>query len=101
MSLSWGPSNEELMNAQSHQFSANLDNPPLVDQLVGKDSDDSDESEVEDDEDNFGHLYNLVEAAHLIDSYRTDKDIVPLLEDTTLHEKGSTPNNSPQKRSCL
>lgn len=89
------------MNAQSHHFSANSesDNPPLADQLGGKDEDDSDESEVEDDEgmdDHFGHLFDLAEAAHLVDVYHTDEDIVPLLEDITLHER-STCNNSPRK----
>jgi hypothetical protein len=106
MPSSWGPSNEELTNAQSHQFSANLDNLPLVDPLGGEDKDDSDESEVEDDEDmddHFGHLFDLAEAAHFVDVYHTDEGIAPLCEDITLHasHSSSTPNNSPRKRSHL
>jgi hypothetical protein len=94
------------MSAQSHKFSANLDNAPSVDQLAGKHDDYSDESEVEDDEgidDHFSHLYDLAEAAHLADFYHTDDDIMPPVEDITLHwhEEGSTPNNSPRKRSRL
>jgi hypothetical protein len=94
----WGPSNEELTSAQTHNFSANLDTPPVVNELGG-DNRDSDESEGEDDEsmdDRFGHLFDLAEVAHLVDFYHTDENISPLLEDITLHEN-STPNSSPQK----
>ncbi len=99
----WGPSDEELMSAQSYQFSATADSDnPLVDQS-GQDDDDSDESEVEDDEgmdDHFGHLFDLAEAAHLADVYHTGE--WPLLEDVTatLH-KDLTPYNSPRKCSHL
>ena len=81
-----------------------MDNPPSVDPFGGKDNDDGDGSEVEDDkgmDDHFGHLYNLAEAAYLVDFYYTNEDIVPLLEDITLHENGLTPNNSPRKHSHL
>jgi len=98
----WGPSDEELLNAQAHQFSANLDTPPTADQSGG-DNCDSDESEGEEDEgidDHFGHLFDLAEAAHFVDVYHTDEDIAPLLDDITLHES-STPNSSPRKRNHL
>jgi hypothetical protein len=91
----WGPSDEELMNARSHQFSANLDTSLSVDQ-PGKGDDSSDGSEVEDDEgmdDHIGHLFDLAETAHLADVYHTSE--VPLLQE------GLTPNNSPRKRSHL
>jgi hypothetical protein len=62
----------------------------LGDQLSGKDEDDSDESEVDDEgvdmDDQVGHLFDLAEAAHLVDVYHTDEDI-PLLENITLHER--------------
>lgn len=93
----WGPSDEELMNARSHHFSANFDTPPSVGKSDGKDDDDSDESEVHDDEgmdDHFGHLFDLAEAAHLADVYHTDEEDVSLLEYIT-------PNNSPRKRRRL
>ena len=69
----------------------------------GGDNCDSDESEGEDGEgidDHFGHLFDLAEAAHVVDVYHTDEDISPLLDDITLHES-STPNSSPQKRNHL
>jgi hypothetical protein len=107
----WGPSDEELNDARSYRFSASSDSPRSVDQLGGKDDDDSDEFEVEDDEDmddHFGHLFDLAEAAHLADVYHTDEGTdttEPLLNDITIHE-GSTPNtstsnSSPRKRSRL
>jgi hypothetical protein len=100
MPHSWGPSDEELTNARTHQFSANLD---AVNQVAGKDDHDSDESESDDDEgmdDHFDHLFDLAEAAHLVDVYHTDEDISPLLEDVTLHAS-STPTHSPRKRNHL
>jgi len=96
----WGPSDEELTNAQTHQFYANLDTLPSVDQLDGQDDHDSDESEGENDEgmdDHFGHLFDLAEAAHLVDVYHTDADILPLVEDI----ESPTPTNSPRKRNHL
>ena len=106
------------MDAQSRRFSASSDGPRSdgsVDQLGplgGEDDDDSDESEVEDNEDtdNLGHLFDLAEAAHLADVYHTDEEIVSLRtlvprDIITIHRLGdstpSTPNSSPQKRSCL
>lgn len=103
----WGPSDEELMDAQSYQFSASSDGPQSVDQSGGKDDDDSDGSEVGDDEeidDHFGHLLDLAEAAHLVDAYHTDEGTVPLLEDivlVTLHEDSTPNSSSPRKRSRL
>ena len=103
MPYSWGLSDEELTNAQTHQFSANLDIPPLVDQIASKDDDDSDESEGDDDggmDDHCSHLFDLAEAAHLVDVYHTDEDISPLLGGVTLHAS-STPTHSPRKRNHL
>ncbi|SRR6266849_7905444 len=105
MSLAWGPSDEELINVQSHHISANLDCPicsPSANQLGGKgedESDNSEESKVEKEgmDDHFGHLFNHAEAAHLVDVYHTNGDIEPLLEDIMY----STSNNSSWKRSHL
>ena len=100
MPYSWGPSDKELTNAQTHQFSANLDTPSSVDQIA---SNDSDESEGDDDggmDDHFSHLFDLAEAAHLVDVYHTDEDIAPLLEGVALHAS-STPTHSPWKRNHL
>jgi hypothetical protein len=109
MPLVWGPSDEELTDAQSYQFSASMDGPRSVDQLGGKDDDEidnSDEFEVEDDEgtdDHFGHLFELVEVANLADVYHSDGGIVSLLEDVMLHEGSNQtiPSSSPRKRSRL
>lgn len=107
----WGPSDEELNDARSYWFSASLDSPHSVDQLDGKNDDNSDESEVEDDKDmnnHFGHLFDLAEAAHLADVYHTNKGtntIEPLHNDIIIHKGStpntSTPNSSPRKCSHL
>ena len=100
MPSNWGPSDEELINARSHRFSASLDSLHSEDQLGGKDDDDNDASEVEDDEgmdDHIGYLFDLAEAAHF---HHSDEGIISLLEDITLHD-GSTSNHSPRKRSHL
>jgi hypothetical protein len=88
------------MDAQIDQFSANYNTPLPVDPSSGNDDHDSVESEGEDDggvDDGVGNLFDLAEAAHLVDAYHADEDIIPLLEDFTF----STPNNSPQKRNHL
>lgn len=103
MPLHWGPSDKELINARSYQFSANSDSLPFVDQSDDISHDGSDESEVEDDG-GMNDLLDLAEAAHLVDVYRlTDEDIVPLQEVITygLHDEGSSSNTSPRKRSHL
>jgi hypothetical protein len=91
----WGPSNEELTNAQTHQFSASYDSIAPLDQISDEDNRDSAESEAEGDggtDDHFANLFDLAEAANLVDVYHAD--IIPLVEDFGL----STPNNSPRKR---
>ena len=55
------------------------------------DEETNDEEGMDDD---FSHLCDLAESAHLVDVYHTDADIIPLLEDFTLQET-STRNNSP------
>ena len=42
----WGPLNEELMNVQMYQFSANYDTIPQLDQISDEDNRDSDELEA-------------------------------------------------------
>ena len=74
------------MDARSHQFIANSDNPcsdsvDWLGPLGGNDNDDSDEVEDNKDVDNLGHLFDLVEAAHLADDYHADEEIESLLQD--------------------
>ena len=91
----WGPSDEELMNARSYHFSENFNISPSA----SNDDDESNESEVEGDEDmgdDFVHLFDLAEAAHLVEVYHTDENILPSLEDITLHS-----THSPRKCSHL
>ena len=98
----WGPSDEELTNVQKHQFSANRDTMPPGDRVGGeyRESDDEESDDEEGMDDDFSHLCDLAESAHLVDVYHTDADITPLLEDFTLQET-STPNNSPRKQNHL
>jgi hypothetical protein len=96
----WGPSDEELTKVQEHQFSANQDTMPPVDQMgtvYDHESDDEESDAEEAMDDDFSHLCDLAESAHLVDVYHTDTDIVPLPQDFTLQET-FTPNNSPRKR---
>lgn len=98
MSSAWGPSDQELTNTATYQFSANWDASPQVDQLGDGDDCESNESEGEDDEEmSAGHLLDLAEAAHLVDVYHMDKDIALLLDSFTLHDT-STRNNAQRKR---
>ena len=87
------------MDARSTQFSENSDNPHSA-QLIDEDSDEYEDEGDEAMDGHFGHLFDLAEAAHLVDIYHTDRDIVPFLDDITPHE-GSIPNISPRKRSRL
>ena len=83
------------MYAQSYQFSENFDITPSA----GNDDDESNGSEVEGDKDmgdDFVHLFDLAEAAHLVEVYHNDENFIPSLEDITLHS-----THSPQKRSHL
>jgi hypothetical protein len=91
-----GPTNQELVNMMTYQSSANWDASPFTGEW-GEDDCDSNESEAENHDemnDDFDHLLNLAEAAHLVDVYHMDEDFVPLRGDLTLHDT-STPNNSP------
>ena len=69
---------------------------PQLDQISDEDDHNSDKSEAEGNEstdDYFTNLFDLTEAANLIDSYNADRDIISFLGDFTLF----TPNISPQK----
>ena len=81
------------MNVQTYQFLANYDTVPQLDQISDEDDHDSDELARGNGStgDHFTNLFNLAEAADLVDSYNADRDIISFLGDFTL----STPNISP------
>ena len=92
----WGSLNEELMNVQMYQFSANYNTIPQLNQISDEDDHHSDELEAGGDGstgDHFTNHFDLAKAANLVDSYNADRDIIPFLGDFTL----STPNISPWK----
>jgi hypothetical protein len=81
------------MDVQTYQFSANYNTVPQLDQISDEDSDESEAGGDGSTGDHFTNLFNLAEAADLVDRYNADRDIIPFLGDFTM----STPNISPWK----